>query len=78
MDLGTGVVRVIADGLNASGGLALRVPSCPENVCLDDDNQGESVEVLWEMELGAQVVDQETGGLGADVDEPRPTGRAAR
>ena len=40
-------------------------------VCLDDDNQGEPIEVLWEMELGAQVVEQETGALGSGVDEPR-------
>lgn len=40
-------------------------------VCLDDDNQGEFIEVLWEMELGAQVVAPEMGGLGASLDEPR-------
>ncbi len=40
-------------------------------VCLDDDNQGEPIEVLWEMELGAQVVEQKMGGLGTGVDEPR-------
>jgi len=40
-------------------------------VCLDDDNQGEVLEALWEMELGAQVVDQKMGGLGSGVDEPR-------
>ena len=40
-------------------------------VCLDDDNQGEPIEALWEMELGAQVVEQETGSLGSGVDEPR-------
>jgi hypothetical protein len=40
-------------------------------VCLDDDNQGEPIEVLWEMELGAQVVDQKMGGLGDGIDEPR-------
>ena len=40
-------------------------------VCLDDDNQGESIEALWEMELGAQVVEQELGALGARIDEPR-------
>ena len=40
-------------------------------VCLDDDNQGEQLEVLWEMELGAQVVDQKMGGLGSGIDEPR-------
>lgn len=40
-------------------------------VCLDDDNQGEPIEVLWEMELGAQVVEQKMGGLGSEIDEPR-------
>jgi hypothetical protein len=40
-------------------------------VCLDDDNQGEPIEVLWEMELGAQVVEPRTGGLGSGIDEPR-------
>ena len=40
-------------------------------VCLDDDNQGEPIETLWELELGAQVIEQETGSLGSCVDEPR-------
>ena len=40
-------------------------------VCLDDDNQGEPIDVLWEMELGAKVVDQKMGGLGDGIDEPR-------
>ncbi|WP_199189190.1 DISARM system SNF2-like helicase DrmD [Photobacterium sp. GB-27] len=40
-------------------------------VCLDDDNQGELIEVLWEMELGAKVVEQKTGELGQNIDEPR-------
>ncbi|ABV86598.1 DISARM system SNF2-like helicase DrmD [Shewanella pealeana] len=40
-------------------------------VCLDDDNQGETIDVLWEMELGANVVQQKMGGLGANIDEPR-------
>lgn len=40
-------------------------------VCLDDDNQGEPIEALWEMELGAQVVEQKMGGLGEGIDEPR-------
>lgn len=40
-------------------------------VCLDDDNQGEPLEVLWEMELGAQIVDKEIGALGSSIDEPR-------
>ena len=40
-------------------------------VCLDDDNQGQPIEVLWEMELGAQVVDQKMPALGSGIDEPR-------
>jgi len=40
-------------------------------VCLDDDNQGEPIDVLWEMELGAQVVEPSLGGLGDEIDEPR-------
>lgn len=40
-------------------------------VCLDDDNQGELIEVLWEMELGAKVVEQKMGELGQNIDEPR-------
>lgn len=40
-------------------------------VCLDDDNQGQPIEVLWEMELGAKVVEQKMGGLGSAIDEPR-------
>ncbi|MDA7858632.1 DISARM system SNF2-like helicase DrmD [Mariniblastus sp.] len=40
-------------------------------VCLDDDSQGRAMEVLWEIELGAQVIDQESGGLGKGIDEPR-------
>ena len=40
-------------------------------VCLDDDNQGEPIDVLWEMELGAQVVGPEMGALGSGIDEPR-------
>lgn len=33
-------------------------------VCLDDDNQGRPLEVLWELELGAQILQPETHGLG--------------
>lgn len=40
-------------------------------VCLDDDNQGQPIEVLWEMELGAKVVEQKMGALGTAIDEPR-------
>jgi superfamily II DNA or RNA helicase len=40
-------------------------------VCLDDDNQGEPIDVLWEMELGAKVIEQDMGGLGSGIDEPR-------
>lgn len=33
-------------------------------VCLDDDNQGRRLDVLWELELGARVLEPETHGLG--------------
>ena len=34
-------------------------------ICLDDDDPGRQVEVLWALELGARVVAPETHGLGA-------------
>jgi hypothetical protein len=42
-------------------------------VCLDDDNQGRPLDVLWELELGARVLQPETHGLGRvpRVDPPR-------
>lgn len=42
-------------------------------VCLDDDNQGRPLEVLWELELGAKVHQPEAHGLGPmdHVDPPR-------
>lgn len=42
-------------------------------VCLDDDNQGSVLEVLWELELGARVLQPEAHGLGATskIDPPR-------
>lgn len=45
-------------------------------VCLDDDNQGRVLEVLWELELGAKVLAPEAHGLGAvtAIDEPRRFG----
>ncbi|MDY0001367.1 MAG: DISARM system SNF2-like helicase DrmD [Polyangia bacterium] len=45
-------------------------------VCLDDDNQGRSLDVLWEMELGAKVLQPETQGIGdvAGIDQPRHFG----
>lgn len=33
-------------------------------VCLDDDDPGRVLEVLWDLELGARVVAPETHGLG--------------
>ncbi|MBN1654424.1 MAG: DISARM system SNF2-like helicase DrmD [Deltaproteobacteria bacterium] len=47
--------------------------TCVALVCLDDDNQGRQLEVLWELELGASVLQPETHGLGriADIDPPR-------
>jgi hypothetical protein len=42
-------------------------------VCLDDDNQGAPLEVLWELELGARVLQPAAHGLGAidRIDPPR-------
>jgi hypothetical protein len=40
-------------------------------VCLDDDNQGRPLEVFWERELGARVLQPEAHGLG-DVDRIDP------
>ena len=36
-------------------------------VCLDDDNAGQTLDVLWELELGAQVIQPETKGLGEEI-----------
>jgi hypothetical protein len=43
---------------------------------LDDDNQGRRTEVLWELELGARVLDQRTELLGEieRLDPPRTFG----
>jgi ERCC4-related helicase len=42
-------------------------------VCLDDDNQGRGVDVIWELELGAKVLQPEAHGLGdtKQMDPPR-------
>ena len=42
-------------------------------VCLDDDDQGRQLEVLWELELGARVLEPEAQGLGTitQIDSPR-------
>jgi len=42
-------------------------------VCLDDDAQGRPLSVLWDLELGAQVIQPESEGLGVveRLDEPR-------
>lgn len=42
-------------------------------VCLDDDDPGRELEVLWELELGARVMVPETHGLGTPtaLDPPR-------
>lgn len=44
-----------------------------EMVCLDDDNQGRSLTVLWELELGARKLAPAVRGLGdvARLDRPR-------
>ncbi|OQX69931.1 MAG: hypothetical protein B6A08_03290 [Sorangiineae bacterium NIC37A_2] len=41
-------------------------------VCLDDDNQGRRLSVLWELELGARVQRPESEGLGeiSGADQP--------
>ena len=41
-------------------------------VCLDDDNQGRPLDVLWELELGASILQPEAHGLGtvAGIDPP--------
>lgn len=42
-------------------------------ICLDDDNQGRRLDVLWELELGARVLSERDHGLGAiaALDSPR-------
>jgi hypothetical protein len=42
-------------------------------VCLDDDAQGRSLQVVWELELGARVMHPAAVGLGSvtTADEPR-------
>ncbi len=44
-----------------------------EMVCLDDDAQGRMLQVLWELELGARVIQPEREGLGElhSMDPPR-------
>lgn len=39
--------------------------------CLDDDDPGRRLEVLWDLELGAQVIEPEKRGLG-EVDKLDP------
>lgn len=45
-------------------------------VCLDDDNSGRVLELLWELELGAKVHKPEAHGLGTikQIDPPRHFG----
>jgi hypothetical protein len=56
--------------------------SLPENsteatrvdlVCLDDDAQGQRLSVLWELELGARILQPEAEGMGkiSSIDPPR-------
>lgn len=44
--------------------------------CLDDDNQGRALSVLWELEFGAHVHRPDAHGLGQinQMDEPRRFG----
>jgi hypothetical protein len=45
-------------------------------VCLDDDNQGRPLEVLWELELDARILAPESHGqdeiLGLDAPNGLP------
>lgn len=52
---------------------AVRHATLVKLVCLDDDNQGRSLVVPWELELGARVLQPEAHGLGdvARMDPPR-------
>jgi ERCC4-related helicase len=58
---------------------AVQTPAGPNEatrvdlVCLDDDAQGRPLSVLWELELGAKVMQPEAEGLGAvtALDPPR-------
>lgn len=45
-------------------------------VCLDDDDPGRRLEVLWNLELGAQVIEPEKRGLGEvrELDAPKHFG----
>jgi len=46
-------------------------------VCLDDDAQGQQIEVLWELELGARVMAHEQTGLGTPERLDAPDALAA-
>ncbi|MCA9691250.1 MAG: DEAD/DEAH box helicase family protein, partial [Myxococcales bacterium] len=50
-----------------------REQTCVELVCLDDDAAGRKLTVLWELELGARVLDPAADGLGVvdRLDPPR-------
>ena len=41
--------------------------------CLDDDHRGQTLQLLWELELGARVIPTDLGTLGeiTHLDEPR-------
>ena len=46
--------------------------TCVSLVCLDDDNQGRRLDVLWELELGARVTAQgHSLGEAGEIDPPR-------
>jgi superfamily II DNA or RNA helicase len=42
--------------------------------CLDDDAAGQALDVIWELELGAQVVDEGALELGKELDAPSSFG----
>ena len=56
-----------------SGGEVRRVAAHRVSlVCLDDDAQGRPLEVLWELELGARVLQIESRGLGRPTSMDSP------
>jgi hypothetical protein len=70
------VEEVVAPPEPGDTRLARELATLVRLVCLDDDNQGEPLELLWELELGARVLEPEAHGLGTPqrLDEPRRFG----
>jgi hypothetical protein len=42
--------------------------------CIDDDAPGESLEVLWQLELGTQIFQEDSLQIGEGIDHPRSFG----